>query len=162
MVQLFSHAPADAAIFPCFLLRQLLNSLQCLIHWSITEKHFEKHHIRIEGYCTCRWLCGTKLTIWEWPSIKGDSVRAKTLEKDWFPGDQHKSSCESRLFVCTFIYIHVSTNLCALLFFPFWKYKNRKSMKYVSRARPHTGFPPHCCTHANRGQQPLSSWSSSA
>lgn len=94
-VQLFSHAPADAAIFPCFHLGQLLNSLPCLIHWSITEKHFEKHHIKIEGYCTCRCVCGTEVTIWEWPSVKEDSVRAKTLETLTL-----RSSCDSCLFVC--------------------------------------------------------------
>lgn len=59
-----SHAPADAAIFPCFHLGQLLNSLRCLIHWSITEKHFEKHRIKIGRYCTCRCVCGTELTLW--------------------------------------------------------------------------------------------------
>lgn len=136
-VQLFSHAPADAAIFPCFHLRQLLNSLQCLIHWSITEKHFEKHHIKIEGYCTCRWLCGTKLIIWGWPSINGDSVRAKTLEKEWFPGDQHKSSCDRHLFVCTLIYIHVSANLCALFFFFFGNTKTGKAWN-MSALQDHT------------------------
>lgn len=79
-VQLFPHAPADAAIFPCFHLRQLLNSLHCLIHWSITEKHFEEHHIKIEGYCTCRCVCGTELTMWRWPSVRRFS-QSKNAEK---------------------------------------------------------------------------------
>lgn len=80
------HAPATQPKFHVFTFGQLLNSLQCLIHWSITEKHFEKHHIQIGRYCACRCDRGTELASRGWSSachIIQSQKEKKRLQKDF-------------------------------------------------------------------------------